>query len=439
MLKHTNPALLVCAAIVSATLTSSAHPPVEVMKSKGAGADAAAWARLGNNEMQQARETQSHNFAAAEEAFQKALAIDPALIEALIGMAWVKNSEHDFEAGKEWAEKALALDPRAQDAHSLLGDHAVELGDYDEAYDHYQTALDIRPDLASYARAGHLLWVTGDSSQAQFLMEKAIAAGGPYPENRAWCRVELAMMQLNSGALLAAEMGVRKALAEAPENPRVLAGMGRVSAAKGDHAEAISYYGKSVEIMPTHQALAALVDLYLASGDVKAAEKQKHAVLHFHKKHTHGGEAAEGHTHGGHTHGGASSHSHHQESAELALFMANHNIDPDAAVREAEAVYKTYKNVLVADTLAWCYYKTGDLQKARRMIQRALKWKTRDPSLLFHGGMIYHKSGDERKARELLSRCLNMNPNFHPLDAATARDALKSLTAVPKPPVEAEE
>ena len=41
---------------------------------------------------------------------------------------------------------------------------------------------------------GHLLWITGRATHGRAMMQQAIDAGGPYPENAAWCRAELAQM-----------------------------------------------------------------------------------------------------------------------------------------------------------------------------------------------------------------------------------------------------
>lgn len=391
-------------------------------------AGAAAWIRLANARMQKTRDTLSHDFSAADEAFSKALEIAPDSTEAMVGMAWVRNSEHNFSEGKKWAEKVLAINPRHHDAHALLGDHAVELGKYDEAYDHYQAALDIRPDLSSYARAAHLLWLTGDASQAQILIKKAIAAGGPYPENVAWCRAELALMQFHSGALAAAESEARAALDAAPENPRCLAIMARVLAAKGETVRAIELYEKSVSINPGHEALAALVDLHKLQGDEVGAKVWFDRVLAYH------GKAKDQ----GHTHGHGEHHHHHhghenQASEELALFLADHDHELDEAVREVEKVYETYQSIKVANAAAWCYHQSGDSRKARLFIERAMKWKTRDASILYRGGMIYLKLGDDQKARDLLSRALSLNPGFHPIHSKTASKTLASLAAQAQP------
>lgn len=389
-----------------------------------ADATAATWVALGNRYMQQSRDIVGHDFSKANAAFTRALTLDPKSSEALLGMAWVKNSEHDFAAGKTWAQKALAIDPKAHDAHSLLGDCDVELGNYDEAYDHYQAALDLRLDLSSYSRAALLLWITGDSTQAKLLLQKAIDLGGPYPENIAWCRAELALMHFHSGGLLAAELEAKKAVTEAPNNPRVLAIMARILAAKGDTKEAIAHYTKSVEITPSHVALAALVDLHRVNGDDAEVKKWSEKVFAYHAQHDldHDGS----HEHQDHK------HEHHHKtveaSAERAMFLAEHGGDIKQATTEAETVYQTFKNIRVEETLAWCYYKAGDFKKARLMIERAMKWGTSDAGLMFRAGMIYHGSGDQVKSRDMLAKAISLNPKFHPIHAKTATETLKALS-----------
>ena len=65
----------------------------------------------------------------------------------------------------------------------------------------YQQMLDIRPDISSYSRGAHLLWLTGDKRKATWLMYKAILTGAPYAENTAWCQTQLALILFNSGAI----------------------------------------------------------------------------------------------------------------------------------------------------------------------------------------------------------------------------------------------
>ncbi len=397
--------------------------PAELLKiAERKDANAKNWVALGDVLMQNARENVSHDFSKPAEAYTKALSMDANSTDAMLGMAWVKNSEHLFEQGRGWAEKALAWDKNLVDAHALLGDYKLELGDYDEAFDHYQQALDLRLDLSTYSRAAHLLWETGDSARAQILMRKAVSLGGPYPENEAWCRLEVAIMDFKTGAILPAEIEVKKALVITPDNPRALSMQGMLLAAQEDFQGAIAAYEKSVAASPTHQALSALVDLYAVTESPKREEAIKN-VIAYHRPDPNkqeGGVLPHGHY-----------HQNGQASAEFALFLADNDIDAAEGLKEAQKAYETYKNIRVADALAWCLYKTGDFRKARLMMERAMKWNTQDPELFFHCGMIHLKLGDRIKAEKFLEQAISLNPNFDPIDADTALEALDSLASKP--------
>lgn len=382
-------------------------------------ANASAYVKLGNALMQKSRESMDGRlYEEAESAYERALALNPNHEAAMVGLAWVHNSEHDFDTGRKWAEKALTVNPALPDAYALLGDAAVELGAYDEAFEQYQRAVDLRPDLSSYSRAAHLLWLTGNASKARWLMRKAVASGGPHAENTAWCRAELALMSFHTGALVPAEIQAKQALEEAPGNPHVLAVMGRIKMAKKEYAAAIDLYRRAINVAPNHDALVALGDLYALTGRRDEAEEQYKRVVELHAS---GGP----HAHGGGTH----LHPYSHGNAQLARFYADHDRSLTEALEEAEAAYRTYKNVFTMDTLAWCYYKNGRYPDARKLIDNVLKFKTPDAAILFHAGMIYDKIGDRPAAKKYLYQALSLNPNFHPIYATVAADLLKHLGA----------
>ena len=206
--------------------------------------DRAAWTALGDAFMQKARETADLSYyGRAEQAFEQARTLDAGNAEALVGLAWVQSARHEFERSTEWARKALAVDPTSAAAYGLLGDAALELGDYDLAAEHYQKMLDLRPDISAYSRSAHFLFVIGDVRRATWVMDRAIKAGAPYAENTAWCRAQLALMHLATGNLVAAEQIVEQAMARAPSNYHVLFAQGRVRAARANYAGAIEPTG----------------------------------------------------------------------------------------------------------------------------------------------------------------------------------------------------
>ena len=119
-------------------------------------------------------------------------------------------------------------------------------------------------------------------------------------------------------------------------------------------------------------------------------------------------------------------------------FFHGHHADHDRnlpeALKEAETVYKTRKNIFVADTLAWCYYKNGRYEDAKKAIAKALSQNTPDANIRFHAGLIYAKLGDQQAAKQSLYGALSLNPNFHPLYVSVAADTLKQLgTRAPAP------
>src|SRR4029434_1874884 len=143
---------------------------------------------------------------------------------------------HDFEKSIEWARRALELDARNAGAYGLLGDAALQLGDYEAATEHYQRMLDLRPDISSYSRSAHLLFVTGDARRAAWLMDRAIKAGAGYAENTAWRRAQLALMHLSTGNLLAAEQVVEQAIGLTPPHSPGLFPQGPVRDARERYA-----------------------------------------------------------------------------------------------------------------------------------------------------------------------------------------------------------
>lgn len=371
--------------------------------------DDSAWVHLGNALMQKARETSDASYyGRAEPVFQKALSLQPKNVAALTGIAWVYGARHEFEQSLEWANQAIAIDPKNQAAYGLLGDAALEMGQYDKAFEHYQKMLDIRPDLSSYSRGAYLLYLTGDIRKATWLMQKAIAAGAPYAENTAWCRAQLTLMLWNNGALLPAEQVLEAALKQTPNNYHLLTAMGKIKASRKDYRAAIDYYQKAIAIAPQHEAVVALGDLYTLTGQKDEAEKQFALVAEIHKLNKANGVRGD---------------------AQMARFYADHDRNLPAALKIAEEEYKARPNVFAADTLGWCYYKNGRYEEAKKAIKEALSQRTPDANILFHAGLIYAKLDDRRLAQQYLYQALSLNPNFHPVYVSVAADALKQLGA----------
>ncbi len=423
------PATIPAAASISTSASASTSAGILVVRRQEAREhpeDALAWIRLGQALMQESRDLGGHaNLEEAEAAFRRAHTLAPRDPEAAIGLAWVSNTRHEFEEGSRWAQAALALDPRQTDAHALLGDAAVEKGDFELALDHYQTCLDLRPDLSSYSRAAHVLHLTGDTLRAQALMSRAIAAGGPYPENSAWCRSQLALMCLDTGALLPAQQHAERALRDAPENPVVQIALARVRLAQGRALDAITLLQRAATLAPGVPVLALLAEAQRQAGRDSDVRETTRRILALHEQHA----AAHRHARGG-TPGTEEPATTHGD-ADLARFLADHDLDLDRALEEAERAHREFPHPRHLDTLAWCYFKKGRYPEAARTIRKALRWNTPDASMHFHAGMILSRLGDAPGAMKALSHALNLNPNFHALHARTAAETIAALRSRP--------
>jgi tetratricopeptide (TPR) repeat protein len=380
-----------------------------VQKLKQNPQDGDGWTSLGEAFMQKGRESLDvRYYGRAQTAFEKALALRSTNVSAIVGMASVKGSRHEFDQSIDWANKAVALDPGNVGAFGVLGDAALEMGDYEKAYERYQKMIDARPDLSSYSRGAYLLYLTGDTRKAIWLMRKAIAAGAPYAENTAWCRAQLALMLWGTGALEPAEQTLNEALERTPQNPHLLLAMGKVKTSRRDYQAAIDAYKRAIAVAPQHETVAALGDLYRLLGQEQEAQKQFLLIEQIHQLNKAQGVRGD---------------------MQIARFYADHDSHLSEAVKMAEEEFKLRPNVFAADALAWSYYKNARYKDARKTIAKALSQRTPDANILFHAGMIYAKEGDHQTAQKYLYEALSLNPTFHPVFAPAAVDTLKELGA----------
>ena len=106
-------------------------------------ADASAYAALGDDFLQQARETGDPGYyARADRAYAAALRRDPRDLGAVIGAGTLANLRHDFRAGLRLGQRAHALEPGLARPYVVLADAQIELGRYDAALDSIQRLVE---------------------------------------------------------------------------------------------------------------------------------------------------------------------------------------------------------------------------------------------------------------------------------------------------------
>jgi tetratricopeptide (TPR) repeat protein len=243
-------------------------------------------------------------------------------------------------------------------------------------------------------------------------MAVAIRAADPSePETVGWCRVRLGVELMSLGHLVEAEREFDLALENFPTYHVALAAKGRARAETGDLEGAASYYRKSLDRVPLPDTAIVLGDVLTKLG--RGAEAARCYAL---------AEAAE-------RAGGDSTY-----SRQLALFWADRGERLEEAVAIVRREREARSDIYTCDALAWCLFKAGDLEGARRAISEALRLGTRDAQIFYHAGMISEALGERSEAKRYLTRALEIRVSvgsstaaFGVLQADAARAALERL------------
>jgi tetratricopeptide (TPR) repeat protein len=372
--------------------------------------DPAAYAEMAAAYMEKARETGDGAFyGRAESACQKALQLEPNNYAALRLVSWVYSGQHRFRNAVVAARRALDLDSGDPLNYGTLGDALLELGEYQEGAEAIQKMVDLRPDVASYARAAYVRELFGDSEGAIEIMGMAVrAASSRDLEHNAWCRVQLGHLFFNAGRLTDAEAQYQAALQIFPNYHFAFTGLGRVRAAQQQFDEALVYFQKSVDLVPTYEAVFGLADLYSHLKRPAETSRQFELLETLEKVGQANGVRPE---------------------AQLAMFYADHGLRLTEALNIARQQARERRDIKTLDALAWVLFKNGKMQEALRTSHQALRLGTKDPMMLYHHGMIARELGQYQKATESLEQALAVNGHFHLHHAEQARMALQPLLA----------
>ncbi|MFN6964746.1 MAG: tetratricopeptide repeat protein [Pyrinomonadaceae bacterium] len=360
---------------------------------------AAAYIRL-------ARETGSAEYSTkAEAAVARASEIDPSSAEVRKLKATLLLNGHHFAEALDLGKQLAAELPNDAFVWGILTDANAELGNYDEAVRSAQRMVDIRPNAASYARVGHIRSLHGDTAGAIEAFRLAARMSDPADsESRSWAVVQIGNEYWRTGRYGDAVRSYDEALEIFPDYYLALAGKGRALASLGEFAAAAEHLERAAAKHVNIDNIFLLGDVYTRLGETAKANAQ-YALAQ-------SGEAGLGRA---------------DDPHRVALFWANNGIRLDEAVAIAEQDRAKQSDIYASDTLAWCLYKAGRLDEAKRHADEAMRLGTPDAKILFHAGMIAKARGERREAVGLLSRAIKLNPQFDPLLAGVAASALGEL------------
>ncbi|MBO2449636.1 tetratricopeptide repeat protein [Actinomadura barringtoniae] len=365
--------------------------------------DARVWAELGSDYVEQARLSGDPvYYAKAGGALRRSLSLDPHRnTDAFIGMGALAVAQHRFAAGERLARTAQRLDPHRWSAYGVLGDAAIELGDYRGAERLLERMLQLRPGVASFTRAAHLLELKGDTRKAFDALHRA-AHTAATPQDVSYCHFRLGELSWNTGRTAQALDEYGRALNATPGNPYALAGQARAEAAVGRTDEAVADYTKATSRLPSPQFLLELGELQLARHQPQEAARQfellaaQERILH-----------AKGVV----------------DDLTIGRYEADHG-DPRSAVRHLKAEWDRRQTVDVADALAWALHRAGKDRDALVRARWSMRLGGRTAPQVFHLGEIERSLRMRAAAARHLRQALAINPAFSPLYADQARQDL---------------
>lgn len=277
-------------------------------------------------------------------------------------------AQHRFSQALRAAERADAMEPGVASHRALVGEIALELGEYDRARAVFDSLR--REPLSDVASLRLARWfeISGRPEWAEELVRGVLAewqrVPNVAPAHLAWIQLRLAELAMKDGRLSDADSALSAGLRRAPRDYRLLGAAARLAAQRGRWRESIDYGERAIAVAMEPTTLGVLSDAYAARGDSLRAA-QYAAVMRT----------------------VALSDSGFPHRA-WSLWMLDHGLEVDEVLRRARAELRVRKDVYGYDLYAWALHKSGRHREARRAMQQALSMGTRDPLLARHAAAI---------------------------------------------------
>jgi tetratricopeptide (TPR) repeat protein len=341
----------------------------------GSPTDARAAARLAEIALRDARVTGNPGpVLEAEATLRRAMASRPSY-EGERALAAILLSQHRFTEAAHIATRLAALEPTDTWLQGVIGDAALERGDYDRAFDAFDAMARLRPDAPAYARVAYGRELQGDLSGALQAMTMAFEATSPHDlEAQAWHATQLADLCRQLGRPSQARAWVERALHTFPGYGPALVRKAEVLVAAGDLAGAADVLERAVVAVPTAGALALLGDVQHVRGRTLDAERAYARADGAWRAST-------------------------PEPREHALFLAMRRRDLPQALALAAQATRGGRDIVSAEAHAWAAFQSGDLTTAKRQIDDAVRTGSRLRRLRHHAAAIDAALGDEEAAR----------------------------------------
>lgn len=327
-------------------------------------------------------------YAPAERAIERALAVAPGDVDALAATAALAAARHRFVRAERLASQVLAQDSEHPIALSILADAQIELGAYRSAFATVDRFVASHPGLASYARAAYALELLGRRGEAIRSWERAIDAARS-PSELAFARFHLGELYRTSGRTSLARRAFRDALRADPASILGGHGLARLLADSDSYGSALERYRVLADRQPVPELVTELASLCRLVGD-RACVAEQLDLLELQREllRANGVDA----------------------TVELITFDLDRGRSARTAIPDLRRRWRSSKNVFLADALAWALHAEGRDREALRYADLALRLGTPDAIFHAHRGSIHRALGDRAAARVDLERALTLVP-----------------------------
>jgi tetratricopeptide (TPR) repeat protein len=279
-------------------------------------------------------------------------------------------ARHDFSQALIVAKTVDSLDPGIAGHVALLGEIELEMGDYAAANAHFESIHFDDDQFTIAARVARWRELTGHADAARRLLRLAVSKvkhRDDLPaEQVAWFYYRLGELELRTGNLDSAGAAYRRGLAIFPDDYRILGGLARLAAARGDWKNVIDYGNQAIAIQLDPATLGTISVAYAQLGDTSQASQYARAMATSALKQPGPIHRAWG------------------------LFLLDHGTksDVDVVLAKTRTEMRTRHDVYGYDLLAWALHKQGQNAAARDAMEHALAQHTEDAQLFYHADVI---------------------------------------------------
>lgn len=273
-------------------------------------------------------------------------------------------AQHRFAEAQVEAAALVAREPDVPVYRAMLGEVAMERGDYARAAVEFAAVRPSREQLSVAPRLARWYELRGEVSESRRLLARAVETALADPqraeETKAWFTLRLAEFERRAGRPNRAERSLRRGLAFAPHDPRLLAAMTRLSASRGDGEGVLEWGERALAAELDPELILLVAEAHAARGDEDQARRMRAAF-------DVAATARAGPFH---------------RAWSLALLDRDERVGEILERAEAELLER--QDIYAYDLAAWANFKAGRVVRARVLMAQALQLGTADPQLSAH-------------------------------------------------------